>query len=519
MHVIITMAGHSRRFQAAGYAETKALLPCGDKKMIEHVIDMFDPSEDTFHVVLNKLQAQSYPDLVTWLSKLASRMFPIVIDPHDKGPVYSALLVPNIPPDAEVIISYCDFYVDWDYSRFLRQVHGVDGGIVSFRGFHPASFGKTFYAYMRAEGEEMLELKEKESFTEDRTSEHASAGIYFFGSWDIFKKYSSKLLEQEDKVLPEAYVSLLYNFMVEDGLRVVLHEAKHFICLGTPEDYEQYIFWWNYFQKQQVLSSDQGREEKRVAIVPMAGKGSRFKSYGYRLIKPLIPVLGVPMVLRSVNSFPVVDEWIFLPRFEDLDKHPVERALDTLNEKSNVLGVKHDTSGQAATCLLASNYLNDSDELLIASCDYEHRFSVKRWQEVLENTDIDGAIWTYRARGLPLNNPEAFAYCVVADDGLTVTKVVEKETISKLPELDPLVVGTFWFRKACDFKFAAKTLIEKDIRINNEHYVGTSINELIAIGKRFIIFDIDQWISFGDPFELKIMEYWQEVLDRRPSDF
>ena len=71
----------------------------------------------------------------------------------------------------------------------------------------------------------------------------------------VVEKYSDevrerveKLLEQEDKVLPEAYVSLLYNFMVEDGLRVVLHEAKHFICLGTPEDYEQYIFWWNYFQ-------------------------------------------------------------------------------------------------------------------------------------------------------------------------------------------------------------------------------------------------------------------------------
>ena len=116
---------------------------------------------------------------------------------------------------------------------------------------------------------------------------------------------------------------------------------------------------------------------------------------------------------------------------------------------------------------------------------------------------------------MALKNPEMFAYCKLKGDGFSVSEVVEKSTISNNPNLDPLVVGTFWFRRAKDFKLAAKNLIDNDIKINGEHYIGTSINYLLKNGKKFIIFDISQWISFGDPFELKILEYWQDVFQRK----
>ena len=53
-------------------------------------------------------------------------------------------------------------------------------------------------------------------------------------------------------------------------------------------------------------------------------------------------------------------------------------------------------------------------------------------------------------------------------------------------------------------------MITRKLQINNEYYVGSSINNLIAEGKVFKIFDIEQWISFGDPFELNMFEYWDE---------
>jgi len=34
------------------------------------------------------------------------------------------------------------------------------------------------------------------------------------------------------------------------------------------------------------------------------------------------------------------------------------------------------------------------------------------------------------------------------------------------------------------------------------------------MGKKFVIFDVDQWISFGDPFELEVLEYWREYFEK-----
>ena len=56
----------------------------------------------------------------------------------------------------------------------------------------------------------------------------------------------------------------------------------------------------------------------------------------------------------------------------------------------------------------------------------------------------------------------------------------------------------------------AKRMIEKNIRINNEFYVGTSINQLIEEGLDVRIFPVGKFISFGDPFELELYQAWEE---------
>ena len=216
------------------------------------------------------------------------------------------------------------------------------------------------------------------------------------------------------------------------------------------------------------------------------------------------------MVIRAVNSIPEQTEWIFIARQEDLDRHPLESTLRKIYPTCIIEGTKNTTSGQAATCLLVEDKIDDNAELIIASCDYETMYDPGLWQDILNDESIDGAIWTVRLKSLPVKDPNAFAYCRLADDGVTVKEVIEKQTISDTPNLDPLVVGTFWYRRGLDFKRGATSLIENNVTVNGEHYVGTSINNLIKEGLRFVIFDVDQWISFGDPFELQVMEYWHD---------
>jgi CTP:molybdopterin cytidylyltransferase MocA len=509
MHVVVTAAGHSRRFHAAGYQGPKFLIDLGGKPMIAHVFDMFSP-RDHFHVVVNDDQVRQNPEIANILEALARNVEVCVIPPHEEGPTYSALQVASIPDDEAVIVTYCDFSVDWDYGAFLRHALGNDGALAVFRGFHPASFGDTLYAYVSTDGDRFIELREKRSFTSDRTQEYASAGTYYFCSWAIFRRYARMVGGGNDE-LPEAYVSLLFNHMVGDGLDVVVHEIERFLCYGTPEDVRQYLFWWSYLAgPQPPRSAAAGSAAMCINLVPMAGRGSRFRADGYRVAKPLIPVRGEPMVVRAAASMPTADQWVFLPRAEDVARHPIRAALEAFSESSIVVPVEEITSGQAATCLLAIGHLPDDAQLLIASCDYEVRYDGSAWRALIDDQSVDGVIWTYRMSGAVLKDPSAFAYCRVADDGRTVTEVVEKRTVGDRPEEDPMVVGTFWYRRAGDFKRGAQTMIARGITVGGEYYVGTSINTLLEEGARFVIFDIDQWISFGDPFELRVLEYWED---------
>ncbi|MCJ8344679.1 NTP transferase domain-containing protein [bacterium] len=249
MNIVIPMAGHSRRFTQAGYETPKPFIMIDGRPMIQRVCEMFDDQDHFIFVAQEKhLQKNKYYQI---LKNLMPNSKIIAIKEHEKGPVFSTLYAEeSIDQTQGLIISYCDFYQEWDYRQYLRDIHSYDGGIATFRGFHAASFGDTFYAYLKANSQmEMLELREKASFTDQRRDEHASSGVYSFANWGIFKKYADELLNSEMKLGSEYYVSLIYNLMVRDQCKVKLHEISKFICWGTPEDLEQYLFWSQYFAK------------------------------------------------------------------------------------------------------------------------------------------------------------------------------------------------------------------------------------------------------------------------------
>ena len=143
-----------------------------------------------------------------------------------------------------------------------------------------------------------------------------------------------------------------------------------------------------------------------------------------------------------------------------------------------MITVDYNTSGQAATCLLAESEILPNISLFIASCDYETIYSNERWTKIVNDKSIDGAIWTFRFGSLLTKDPRAFAYCKINDDN-SILEIVEKDIISDNPGDDPMALGSFWFRNGSDFIFAARNSIEKNNTINGEHYVANSINSLI----------------------------------------
>ena len=249
MQIIIPMAGHSRRFKKAGYQTPKPFILIDHKPMIHWVCSMFSAQDSFFFIAQEEhLQKKEQQRI---LESAAPHHTLIAIPPHEEGPVYSALYAKQwVLKDEPIVVCYCDFYQHWDYEKFQQAMHGEDGGITVFRGFHPASFGDTYYAYIRSkDGCYMDELREKQSFTSERHQEFASSGVYYWRSWDLFEKYAEELMKSNVRISNEQYASLVFNPMRQNKLNIRIFEIENFICWGTPEDLEQYFFWSQVFQK------------------------------------------------------------------------------------------------------------------------------------------------------------------------------------------------------------------------------------------------------------------------------
>jgi hypothetical protein len=227
---------------------------------------------------------------------------------------------------------------------------------------------------------------------------------------------------------------------------------------------------------------------------------------------PLAELLEKYPLAELLEKYPLAELLEKYPLAELLEKHPLAEPAEA---RHTIVPVHGPTEGQACTCLLAEDLLPPQAALFIASCDYEMVYDRQAYEALRADPAVDVIIWTFTIGAIKKANPNAFAYC--RTEGDRVVEVVEKQTISSTPENDPAVVGSFTYRTADLFIRGVRQMIAKNIRVNNEFYVGTSINQLIEAGCNVVTFPIDKFISFGNPYELMHFEYWEAYFDALPD--
>jgi len=237
---------------------------------------------------------------------------------------------------------------------------------------------------------------------------------------------------------------------------------------------------------------------RRVNLIPAAGAGARFVDAGYAMPKPLLPVHGQPMIVHAARALPAADLWVFACRTDHLQHTPMERVLRAEFSGCEIVPVAALTQGQAATCLLAEPLLRADDELTIGPCDSA---GILAGGTVLwGDPAFDARIWTFRGHPAVLQDPRMYGWVDVAPDG-SVRRVSVKVPISDTPLRDHAVVGTFSFRRAGDFIAAAKRTIALDRRVRGEFYVDDVMNDVIELGVRTSVLEVERYEAWGTPVD------------------
>jgi NDP-sugar pyrophosphorylase family protein len=247
-------------------------------------------------------------------------------------------------------------------------------------------------------------------------------------------------------------------------------------------------------------------------VVPMAGAGRRFAEAGYHLPKPLIPVLGVPMVVRAVGNLPAASRRVFVCHADHVRDFAIDRTLPRYFPGCRVVVAPSLTEGQACSVRLAGQHLHHDRGVLVAACDNTHLFDEERFEALTADKSVDCLIWTYRHEPRVLVKPQAYGW-VRADQRGEVSEVSVKHAVSANPIDDHVVSGCFWFRSAELLLESIDRLVAANSRVNNEFYLDSVPNLLIAQGRRVLAFEVDKYIGWGTPEDLQDYLRWRRHFD------
>jgi dTDP-glucose pyrophosphorylase len=226
-------------------------------------------------------------------------------------------------------------------------------------------------------------------------------------------------------------------------------------------------------------------------LIPMAGAGSRFQQAGYTFPKPLIDVEGKPMIQVVVDNLNIDATYIYVVQKEHRLKFNLDTLLNLITPGCKIVEVDGITEGAACTTLLAKEFINNDEPLLIANSDQFVEWDSNEFMYKMIEQKVDGGILTFTS-----THPK-WSFAKVDEYGY-VTEVAEKNPIS-----DIATVGVYYWAKGSDYVKYAEQMIEKNIRTNNEFYVCPVYNEAIADCKKIKTFNIDKMWGLGTPEDLK----------------
>ena len=235
------MAGNGLRFKKAGFKNIKPLIPLNGKTFIEWSIDSVDFKDINTQFIFI-IQEKHKEKLYDFLKKIKPNCIVLTVEKLTRGATETALIAKNyINNDYPLIITNCDQIFEWNkqkYLEYLQSNNNIDGNVVTVK----ETTDKFSYIKLNSEGY-ATKLTEKVVISDD-----ALVGIHYWKKGCYFVKSGEELIKQNIRANNEFYISLTYNMMIKDNLKIssyMLEDNEKYLSVGTPEQLYDYLNYKN----------------------------------------------------------------------------------------------------------------------------------------------------------------------------------------------------------------------------------------------------------------------------------
>ena len=229
-----------------------------------------------------------------------------------------------------------------------------------------------------------------------------------------------------------------------------------------------------------------------IVILPMAGKGSRFTKTGIKSPKPLIDVMGKPMVWWSLHSLKDINYSKIV--VIALEEHESNYKLTNIFKNmgySNIHYVFLDkvTEGQLCTVLAARHHIDTDEDILVISSDTyilsnlgkEIRDKSGKCHGIISVANMPGEQWSFAS----------------IDDNDKVIEVAEKKRISNNAS-----TGLYYFNNGKEFIKTSDEIISCGEKTKGEYFIIPVYQKYIDKGREVHISKAQVMWDMGNPTAL-----------------
>ena len=249
-------------------------------------------------------------------------------------------------------------------------------------------------------------------------------------------------------------------------------------------------------------------------LIPMAGKGKRFRQAGYDTYKPFLPIFGKPMIQYVLDAFPAhVTKRILADRSLLTDDQ-----LAYLEAQDGVVVhfIRSHPHGPAYSIHEAREELPLDQAFFVAYCDIFWTWDFSEVETLLES---DGVVYTRRRFHPHLVGSNYSAFCKPdAEDPSRLQEIREKGSFTDDWMNEPLSIGAFYVRDGHAMMDAIAGMIEEERRVSNEFFPSLLFNDLVQGGGEVRLQDVDFFVHWGVPEQLEDLRGWVRTWRRLESE-
>lgn len=234
-------------------------------------------------------------------------------------------------------------------------------------------------------------------------------------------------------------------------------------------------------------------------VIPIASNSKFFSIEEYGYPKPLIEILGKPMIQHVIENLTQDTDFkkvIFIVKQDECDKYHLDNTLNLLSPiKPEIIKLRSDTQGALCSVLLAVEHINYAEPLVIANADQIFDGGIGGYLKKFGSSNLDAAC-------LSFNSVHPRWSYVRVDHKNQVLETAEKRPISK-----HAVAGLYMYNKGSDFVRYGMDSIKHGSSVDGKYFISPVFNEFILANKKVGHFEIsnDRYHTFYSP--QKIEEY------------